>query len=96
MRAARCLCSALAASHPSAGAGRCLHSGSAAAAAPFFCHHTVLLLTPPACADPKNTHGILLQLGDTKAPKIHEGETWESVVEVQRNEEQEEGFRSKL
>ena len=67
-----------------------------AAAAPFFCHHTVLLLTPPACADPKNTHGILLQLGDTKAPKIHEGETWESVVEVQRNEEQEEGFRSKL
>ena len=59
-------------------------------------YRTVLLLTPPACADPKNTHGILLQLGDTKAPKIHEGETWESVVEVQRNEEQEEGFRSKL
>ena len=26
-----------AASHPSAGAGRCLRSGSAAAAAPFFC-----------------------------------------------------------
>ena len=56
----------------------------------------MLLLTPPACADPKNTHGILLQLGDTKAPKLHEGETWENVVEVQRNEEQEEGFRSKL
>ena len=59
-------------------------------------HLTVLLFTLPACADPKNTHGILLQLGDTKAPKLHEGETWENVVEVQRNEEQEEGFRSKL
>ena len=59
-------------------------------------HLTVLLLTPPACADPKNTHGILLQLGDAKAPKLHEGETWENVVEVQRSEEQEEGFRSKL